>query len=49
MGHCLGLAGATAVPELLFWEQIFALSTSDPHEPSFPTAINWGNKVGEKG
>lgn len=33
MGHCPGLAAATAVLELLFWEQIFALLTSDLHEP----------------
>lgn len=47
-GHCPWLAGVTAAPELLFGEQIFALSSSDPHEPSFPTAIKWGNKVGRR-
>lgn len=36
-------------PEFLCWEEILALSTNDLHEPSFPTAIKWGNKVGKKG
>lgn len=49
MGHCPWLAGATANLSFYAGKKILALSTNDLHEPSFPIAIKWGNKVGKKG
>lgn len=49
MGHCLGLAGATASLSFYSGKKSLLLSTSDLCEPSIPTAIKWGNKAGKKG
>jgi hypothetical protein len=41
MGHCPKLAGASAVPKLLFWQKSLLSTTSDLHDPVIPNS----NKV----